>query len=220
MGASRGRVRLGQEPGRRHLGEVRVAIVEVPICQSELQRLGHRMDVLGRVVAHPLEVEALEDRECLEEDRPLAPEAGLADLEGALTRPEREASGHLDSTLIARQIHRRQQPAGFLDRPRDPLADVALVEQIAPRIDGGLAPEGEVALLFLRERAKRTGELGLPEYAADGGNRAFRTLEVDTGAARVAPHILELPGKSAREEFVPGETFLGQRDRRREDVRQ
>src|SRR2546426_8138502 len=67
LGASRGRVRLGEEPDRGHLGEVRVAIVEVPICQSELQRLGHRVDVLGRVVAHPLEVEALEDRERLDQ---------------------------------------------------------------------------------------------------------------------------------------------------------
>src|SRR5947208_10216254 len=104
LGASRGRVRLGEEPGRGHPGEVGVAIVEVSICQRELQRLGHRVDVLGRVVAHPLEVEALEDRQRLKEDGPLAPEAGLVDLEGAVTRPEREASGHFDSAPIARQI--------------------------------------------------------------------------------------------------------------------
>ena len=137
-----------------------------------------------------------------------------------MTRPEREASGHFDSAPIARQIRLRQEPAGLLDRPRDPVADVALVEQIAPRIDGGLAPEGKVALLLLRERAKRAGELGLTEHAPDGGNRAFRSLQIHARAAGIAPYVLELPGEKAREEFVPGEARRGQLDRRREDVGQ
>ena len=62
-----GRVGVGEEAGRGNLRELRVAVVRVPVGQRELERLGHRVDVLGRVVAHPLEIEALEERERLEQ---------------------------------------------------------------------------------------------------------------------------------------------------------
>src|SRR5712691_8780121 len=95
-GAPCGRVWLGQETHRWHFGELRVAIVEVPVREREFQRLGHGVDVFGRVVAHPLEIECLKERERLEEDRPLAPKASLEHVKGTATRAKREPSRLLD----------------------------------------------------------------------------------------------------------------------------
>ena len=178
------------------------------------------MDVFGRVVAHPLEIESLEDRERLEENRPLAPKPGFEDLKSPVTRPKREASRLLDPAPILREILRRQKPARVLNGAHDPLADIALVETVARGVDRRPAALPTVSLLFRRERTKGPGELRLAEHAADGGHRASGALKVHARAARIAPHIFELPGKEAPEELVPGEAVLGQRDRRRENLGQ
>src|SRR5437870_8339726 len=82
-------VRLGEEPDRRHRREVGIAVELVAVREGELQRLADGVDVRGRVVAHALEVEALQDCDRLEQDRPLSPESRLEDFERAVPGLER-----------------------------------------------------------------------------------------------------------------------------------
>jgi hypothetical protein len=77
-----------------------------------------------------------------------------------------------------------------------------------------------MSLLFLGESPQRAREIQLAKHAPHGRNRASRPLQIDACAARIAPHILELLAEEAREELVPGETLLRERDRRGEDVGQ
>jgi len=54
------RIRLGEQPDGRHLREIGIPVELVTVGERELQGLRHRVNVLGRVMAHALEVEALQ----------------------------------------------------------------------------------------------------------------------------------------------------------------
>ena len=100
-------------------------------------------------MAHALEVEALEQRESLQEHGPLSPEAGLEDVERAVPRREVTAHGALDLPVIAGEVAFGQEAARVLHRLGDALGDVTPVEAIARRIDGLLAAPGQALLLGL-----------------------------------------------------------------------
>ncbi len=64
-------------------------VVRVAIGVRELQRLDHRVQVVGAVALHRLQVELLEDVERLEQHRALAAERLLVDVVAAVVRRRR-----------------------------------------------------------------------------------------------------------------------------------
>src|SRR5436309_13992356 len=163
-----------EQSERRHLGEVGIAVERVAIRERELQRLGDRVDVLRRVVAHPLEIEALQDGERLEQDRALTPEARLEDLERAVPGLEGPPRRRLDAALVAGEIGLRQQAARLLYGPGAAPAAIDRLEAVPSGYDRRLAAALPVPLLGLDEGAQRPREVGLAEDAPDGGDRPTR----------------------------------------------
>ena len=167
-GSALGGVGVGQETADGDLRELRVAIEVIPVRERQLERLRDGVDVLRGVVAHPLEIEAPKERERLEEDRPLAPEPGLEDLEGAMPSREAAARGSFHATTVARQVRFGQDAAGLLNGPGDALGDVTAIEAIARGVDRLLASAVQVLLLRLDERPEGAGEIRLAEHAPLG----------------------------------------------------
>ena len=135
-----------------------------------------------------------------------------------MARAECETCRRLDAAVVARQVVGRQQPAALLDAARDALADVALVEAVAGRVDRRPAARPRVAPLLVGERAQGAGELGLAEHAAHRRNRPARSLEVDAGTARIPPDVVQFARQEAGQEVVPGKAIFGQRDGGRQDI--
>ena len=125
------RVRLRQQPFRRTLHERRIGVVAVAIRVRELHRLDDRVEVVGAVVLHRLQIELLEDVERLEQHRTLAAERLLVDVVAAIGRRRRlfDLGEELGEVV---ELERRL----VLLQERDHLArDVAFVEAIARRDD-------------------------------------------------------------------------------------
>src|SRR2546425_4976816 len=196
---------------------MRITVEFVAGGERKLHRLGDRVDVLGRVVAHALEVIALQDRERLEEDRSLTPESGLEDLERAVSGLEAPMGRLLQAALVVREIRLCHEAACGLNRLRDPSADVATIEAVARGIDGCLATPLGVLLLGLDERAQCPREVRLTKDASDVGNRSARSLKVHTRPTREGCHALQLGTQVDGEEVVPREP-VRELDRRGERV--
>src|SRR5262249_48112943 len=148
--------------------------------ERQLQRLRHRVDVLGRVVAHARKREALEQLERLQQHRALPPEARLEHLVAMSAEGDAESRRRLDAASIAGEVGGGQKPAGALNRGGDPLTDVAAIETVASCVDRRLASEGEMAMLLVGEGAERARKFGLTKNAADRRDGPARPLEVDT----------------------------------------
>ena len=202
-GSALGGVGVGQETADGDLRELRVAIEVIPVCERQLERLRDGVDVLRGVVAHPLEIEAPQERERLEEDRPLTPEPGLEDLEGAMSSREAAARGSFHATTVARQVRFGQDAAGLLNGPGDALGDVTAIEAIARRVDRLLASAVQVLLLHLDERPEGAGEIRLAEHAPVRWDRHVGALQIHAGPAREHVHALHLGGEKAAQELVP-----------------
>src|SRR3989441_2065540 len=170
-------VRLREEPDRRHRREVGIAVELVAVREGELQRLSDSVDVPGRVVAHALEIEALQDCDRLEQDRSLSPETRLEDFERAVPGLERAPSGLLHPALVACEVGLRHETARLANGLGDALGDIATIETVPPGINCGFAPALPVPLLGLAERAQRAPEIVLAEDAPVGGGGPPRALE-------------------------------------------
>ena len=154
-------------------------------------------------MTHSFEVETFEERERLQQHRPLPPEARLENLETAMPRLEDVRGGPLDATAIAREIGLGQQPACLPHRFRDSLPDIPAIEPVAGRVDGGLAPAPRTPALGVRERAQRLGKIGLAEDASGLGD--LRAGQVNPeGRGR---HPLEVRLQVNREEVIPGKAI-------------
>src|SRR5438445_12796424 len=123
-------VRLREEPDRRHRREVGIAVELVAVREGELQRLSDSVDVSGRVVAHALEIEALQDCDRLEQDRSLSPESRLEDFERAVPGLERAPSGLLHPALVACEVGLRHETARLGNGLGDALCDIATIETV------------------------------------------------------------------------------------------
>ena len=73
--------RLREQAGHRHLHERRIAVVGVAVGVGQLDRFVDRMQVIGGVVTHSPQIDALEDVQRLQEHRPLIPRLCLVDVE-------------------------------------------------------------------------------------------------------------------------------------------
>src|SRR5829696_1631617 len=76
-----GRERRREQPLERHVDETRVAVARLAVGEGELHRLGEDVDIAWTVVAHGADIDAVEDRQDLPEQRARAPRAAGEDLE-------------------------------------------------------------------------------------------------------------------------------------------
>ena len=185
----------GQQRLDRHVGEVGVAVPGFPVGERELAAFGHRVDEVRGARAHGRQVEAVEQRELLQEHRALPPRPGLAHGQPA----ELVGQRLLEPRVPAGQVGVGQQPAvrpaghvhdlGGGEVDRDGLGHEALV----------VGPPGRLDLLV----AVLAGRFGLVQDALVGGGqrgvgepRARRghapARQVDLGRAR--PVITEQLG--------------------------
>ncbi len=65
----------------RNVDEIGVAVIRLAVGEGELHGLGHEVDELRPLGVELADIEALQDRERLEEGRPLPPRPGLADVQ-------------------------------------------------------------------------------------------------------------------------------------------
>ena len=184
----------GKQRLDRHVGEVGVAVPGLPVGERELAAFGHGVHVVRGARTHGRQVEAVEQRELLEEHRTLPPGLGLAHGQAADVVGQRL----LEPRVPARQVGVGQQPpvrpAGHVHDlggghvGGDRLGDETLV--VDP--PGGL--DLLVAIVARRFRLVQDalvggGQRGVGEQRAWRGHMAVR--QVDLGRARpVVPEQL------------------------------
>src|SRR5215211_1268471 len=162
-----------QQPLERDVDEARIAVPRLAVGERELRALDDGVDELSSHTVEQAHVEAVEERQLLEEDRPLTPRAGLGDapavvveLDGRLERrlPGSEVvAGEERAVPPARAVHR----LGVLEVRGDRLRDKPAVEGVACLLDLSLA----VASAGLVEHAEvGRGEVAVAEEPARLGN--------------------------------------------------
>src|SRR5581483_10009823 len=85
-----------------------------------------RVDVIGRVVAHPSEIEAFEQVERSQQHRALQPEADFVNFIAAIAHVRRL----VNIVVKSRQSARAHQPAHLLHSPADAVGYRAAIEII------------------------------------------------------------------------------------------
>ena len=180
-------VPVGQQRLDRHIGEVGVAVPGFPVGEGELAALGHGVDEVRGTGAHGGEVEAAEQRELLQEHRPLAPGPGLADGQAA----ELVGQRLLEPRLPAGQVVVGQQSPvrlpghvhdlGGGEVRGDRLGDEALVVGPPGRLDL-LVAIGAGRFRLVEDALVGGGQRGVGEQRARRGHLAAR--QVDLGGAR------------------------------------
>ena len=151
--AALGRVCLGQQPVEGHVVEARVAVVGLAVGEGQLGALGHRVQVLRRVVAHRRQVELCQQRKLLQEHRALGPAGALEDIQSVVVQADRllEVRLPFGEVFIGQQA-RVGRSAGVFNRIGgdeidDALGDLALVERVARGLDPGHASTSSSRLL-------------------------------------------------------------------------
>ena len=223
--AALGRVLLAEKHVERNSGEVGVGVEGLAVGEGELGALDGGVDVVGRIVAHGLEVEVLEQVELLQEDRPLAPRPALMDPVAAVARGDR----FLDSPPVARKVLGGQEapvrlPGGVEELVvRAPalncLGDLPLVEDCAGRLQRLLTAPVGAARFGGEEPPHRVGPVEVVELVAHLGHTVAG--EVDRRRGRpLLPVAILIPLDAAAQSRVHGETVLGQLDGIAEDIGQ
>ena len=180
----------GEERSERDRDEIGVAVIGLAIGEGELRALDERVHEVRAERVHRREIEVLEQRELLEEDRALAPGPAFEHRVAVIVERDRV----FDARLPAGEVVGREEAAMALARgvehfveaeePVDRLGDEAAVPGVAGGVDPGLA---RVALGFGADPGIGRGERGVGEQAAGRRHRAVR--QVDRGARR--PGALE-----------------------------
>ena len=122
-----GGVRGRQQRVHRHADEARIAVVALAVGEAELHRLGHEVHVGGRVVAERAEVVAREQRQHLEQHRPLAPRPAREHLDAVEASRDRR----LDLGAIRREVVGGQPAAVLAVVAGDRRGEIAPVEGVA-----------------------------------------------------------------------------------------
>ena len=135
----------GEQPVERDGRERGVAVPRLAVGERELRALEHRVHELGAARAHRAEVEAVEQRELLQEHRPLPPRPGLVDGPALVG----QALGRLEGRLERGEVVGREQAAmratravrhlGPLAERADRLRDEAAIPRVARRLDLSVA---------------------------------------------------------------------------------
>ena len=204
--ATLGEVRLGQHLVDWHVHEIRIADVLLSVGEGEVQRLAHGVDVLGGVVPHGLEVEALKDLQGLRERRPLSPRPGAVHVVALVVHGN--ARTHLD--VILGEVVLGEQAAHFLVIRNDLAGQFASVDVVPRRSERGFPALARVGCLDIGEFGQGLRQVFLIEHLALLGGAAPGQVNLGGGRVRVVLVVggLEAPGKVAEH----GETVAGKID--------
>ena len=100
-------VGVRQQGRDRDLGEFGIAIKFLAVGEGELGAFDLQMDEFGTRGIEPVEFKAFQQRELLQHDRALAPDAGLADGVAAIIVGERRLDGRLPARHVVGARARR-----------------------------------------------------------------------------------------------------------------
>ncbi len=127
-------------------------------------------------MAEPREVKTLEERERLQQHRPLSPEPRLGHLVAVSVGRKLELGRPLHTAAIGRKVGGGDQASCVLHGPGDPLRDVAAVEAVTCRVDRGTPTSGEIPLLVVDESPEGAREFRLAEDATYSRYSALGSL--------------------------------------------
>ena len=231
MSARRSRLYSGER--RRssgHVDERRVAVERLAIGEGELGRLDDEVDVLGRVVAEPAEVVAGEERELLQEHRPLAPGRALEDVEAAVAEGRRLLDGRAVRGQV-RELEVGRERVGVVgarpprerlrarrrDEPLDLVGDRSSVEDVEARPERGFAPLAPVPHLGVEELRHR---LRPDRESNDLADVRHAAVEEDLGRRRPAREPVLDRGQRCPQGGIDREPIAGELDDRPERLRE
>ena len=130
----------------RHVDKIRIAVPGLAVGEGELGAFDDEMDKIRPERVEAVEIETLQQRQLLQQHRPLAPRAALGDRVAAIVEGDRR----LDRRLPARHVVAGQQPAmaaaGDVEHffapaeTVDRLGDKAAVPRVAGALDLAVAP--------------------------------------------------------------------------------
>ena len=112
-----------------------VGVIGVAIGESELDGLGDRMDRVGTVMAHGLQVESFEKLERFEQRGPLGPDAALVDGEAAVV----DCEGFFDAGGVGGEVDVADQGAVFAGPGVDATGDRSAIEGVGDQADAARA---------------------------------------------------------------------------------
>ena len=181
----------------------------VAVGKRELQRFGHDVDVLRRIMSKRLQVVVLQDIERHRQHRPLRPRAAGVHFDAVELRFHRrfEFNAELGEILHAHQA------ADFLVMLDDGCRDVALVERVARGAQCQPAPLAAVRFLDVGHVLQRAAEIGLHEHFA--GQRRLAFGQEYFFARRIAFVRSLVDGDKFRHQWIHRKTFTGETNRRR-----
>lgn len=171
-------VGIRQQRPDQDLGELGIAIEFLAVGEGKLGAFDLEMDELRPGRIEPVERKALEQRELLERDGALAPDAGLADGVAAIVVSERRLDRRLPARHVVGREHaamRRAADVHHLLRPAelvDGLRDEALRPGFARAFDLGVAASA-AALGFAEDAG-----VGCCQRLVDEERSGFRHLTV------------------------------------------
>ncbi len=171
--AARIGIGVGKKRLHRHVDEVGIAVIGLPIGEGELHRLDDGVDECRARRTHRAEIEILEERDRLQEDRPLPPGPDLVHAEAMVVVCERRVVARAPVRHVVRIDHAAVAQSALVhhlraaDKPVDRLGDEALVEGLAGGLDLAFAaadpclpPRAGCASRF--RRAADCGRAGAP----------------------------------------------------------
>ena len=167
-----GRIGLGQQHFRRNMVELRIAVIGIAVCVSELQRFHNFVDVFRGVHAERSEIVSLQNIQRLNHGRPLAPETGLVDLVALEIRGD----GFFRLQMECRHVFVPQKSIVGTHEGVDAVRDIAAIEEVPHGVDGYNSAGAACESLFLSGRHGPQGfrQVGLPENLAGHGNLSVR----------------------------------------------
>ena len=192
---------LGREQAReRDIGEMGVGVVRVAIGEGQLERFGDRVDCIGAVMPHRLQVEAVEDLQGLEQRRALGPDAALVDGQSAIGDRDRffEPGG------VRGEIDVTDQRA-FLFRPGvDAPGDRSAVERVGDQAEPARAVGLRRAFLGGTMAGRCFGGFEQFERAEQVGMPGLGPWAVFQELFRGSDHLSEGHGAEAVEQSQAG----------------
>ena len=202
---------------------LRITVVRLAVGKGELRALDDGVQVVGRVVAHALQVEAVEQAELLQEHRSLRPRTALVHIDPA----EVDAARRLRRRTPRCHVVHGQQPGVLLaagveqrvgDEADDALGDRTAVERVARRLDAALAPAAG-RLLGGHHRAQRRREVRVAEPLAHARDAAAGAVDRRRGGIALQEQLRLVLGAAA-EGRIDRKALFGQLYGGGQDVRE
>src|SRR5581483_534148 len=139
-----------EQRGERDSDEIGIGVVKLAVGKRQLGRLDQGVKVVGRVVAHRAQVEAFEQRELLEKDRPLRPRPTFEHRRAAIAAADRL----LDTGREGGEVFERKKTAVGLAVADNLARDVAAIEALERRAQAGRTSTVAMARLGVEQAAE------------------------------------------------------------------